>query len=1680
MDKNLLNPQPMSAGTPVAISGTQYLNWSYRGSPALWNESDPLPGEPALDVGLAGEDFPILTLVGMVGRSIDRAYASLKTALKTNGSTSSLRLAGRQAVAYAIAPLSQVLMAPPFPEVDQLRNDVPEKSLLSCVTRSSLLALLLAIAPGVAFGQDALALSSGTAVPGGAVALNLSLSSPAAGAPAAVQWTLNYAAGNIASVAAVVGPSATAAGKTITCFSAAGSHTCLLSGMNDTVIQDGIVAVINVTMTASAVTAAVGLTNLVGAAAAGSAISVAGTGGTITVPLPALTGISCNPTSLNSGSSSVCTAALNQPASAGGATVALSSSTGELSVPASVTIAAGTVSATFTATAVAVPTNGNAALTGALNGSSQTAYLSLVAPTVVSQVSCSPTNLNQGGTSTCTVTLSRAAGSGGATVALSSSDPALTVPASVSVASGAASANFTATALTVTTTHTALVTATYSTSSQTASVVLLAPTVLSLLSCSPASLSSSGTSACTVTLSQPVGSGGVTLTLSSSTAALTVPASVNVASGAASAGFTATAGTLSANQTAVVTASYNGSSQTASISLVAPVLVSLVSCAPTSLSSGGTSVCAVTLSQAAGAAGVTVALSSNNAALTVPASVTVASGAASANFTAAAGTISTSQTAAVTASVNGSSQTQSLTLLSAPPALMSLACAPTTLASGGVSTCVVTLSNSAGSGGAAVVLSSNTSALGVPGVVTVPGGAITASFTSAAGTVSTNQTAVVTASYNGSSQAVSILLLTPSVVSLVSCSPTSLSSGGTSACAVTLSQAAGVGGVTAALSSNNAALAVPSSVTVAPGATSANFTAMAGTIAANLTAVVTATYGGSSQTASIALLPAAPAVSVSLLSCGPASLNSGWISYCTVTLSQAASSGGVTVSLSSSTTALMVPASVSVSAGAASAAFTAVAGTIGASLTAVVTASYNGSSQTASLSLVAPGSIGSLSCVPASLTPGGTSTCTVTLSNAAGSGGAVVTLSSNTAALSVPGSVAVSSGSSTAAFTATAGAVAGSQAAVVTAFYNGSWQTAAIALSPLVSLSSLACTPAVLSTGGTSTCTVTLSSPAGSGGLTVTLSSNAAALTVPASVTFGAGSISASFTASAGPVASAQTAVVTASWNSTSATASFALQTPASQSGVSMACTPDPNNLGELDCTVSLAQAAPAGGMSVALQASTSRIQVPAQVQISAGALSARFVASVISSDQDAQAQITASVQGALTTASVPIVGIRPTSLSCSPQTVPAGGSFTCTVGMNNPNVLQVARLAIASNSTSFKLPSPFTTRPAQAQIGFEVFTSPLAAEQSSTVSVQFGQTTVTSSVAVTPAAAPILSLPGTELAVFGKPVAFAVSAVDPGGLPVGLSAANLPPGASFDPSTGAFLWTPKAPSGPIYSLVNSSPLERRSVTFTATNSARMSSAGSVVIEADPGLPVITDLRNAGSQQSQIVPPKPGVPTQPALMSCSPGSVATLLGRWLAAGTQPTSNPTGSSTQLAGAEVMVNGNPAPVVYASPMRVDFVCPEAASGGQLEISAHFGGAASNVVRASQQATLGLFSADGSGQGQGMAMLSGTSLLATPRSYLNAGQPAEPGDTISILATGAGLETSLALVQISIGATSTTPIHVQPMPGMAGVYQVDVTVPAGVAPGDAVPIAMQVGDSSGKPIVSNTVTIAVEAAR
>jgi hypothetical protein len=119
---------------------------------------------------------------------------------------------------------------------------------------------------------------------------------------------------------------------------------------------------------------------------------------------PALSTISLNPTTVVGGSTSQGTARLTAAAPAGGAVVALTSSnTSVATVPASVTVAAGTTSATFTVTTAPVATSSPAVITGSYGGATRSATLtvnasgsgSLPAPTLLAPASDARFNAGQ-------------------------------------------------------------------------------------------------------------------------------------------------------------------------------------------------------------------------------------------------------------------------------------------------------------------------------------------------------------------------------------------------------------------------------------------------------------------------------------------------------------------------------------------------------------------------------------------------------------------------------------------------------------------------------------------------------------------------------------------------------------------------------------------------------------------------------------------------------------------------------------------------------------------------------------------------------------------------------------------------------------------------------------------------------------------------------------------------------------------------------------------------------------------------------------------------------------------------------------------------------------------------------------------------------------------------------------
>ncbi len=182
---------------------------------------------------------------------------------------------------------------------------------------------------------------------------------------------------------------------------------------------------------------------------------------------------------------------------------------------------------------------------------------------------------------------------------------------------------------------------------------------------------------------------------------------------------------------------------------------------------------------------------------------------------------------------------------------------PTAVTGGTSSNGTVTLIGAAPVGGAAVALSSDSPAATVPASVTVLAGATTATFKLTTSPVSATVTPNITANYSGTATA-QLTVSPPSVLSL-SLNPSTVIGGvANSIGTVTLNGSAPSDGTIVALSSNVAGAAVPASVLVLAGTTSATFTVTTSTVAATTVATITATYGLSTTAMLTVVNPAAP------------------------------------------------------------------------------------------------------------------------------------------------------------------------------------------------------------------------------------------------------------------------------------------------------------------------------------------------------------------------------------------------------------------------------------------------------------------------------------------------------------------------------------------------------------------------------------------------------------------------------------------------------------------------------------------------------------------------------------------------------------------------------------------------------------------------------------------------------
>jgi len=403
-------------------------------------------------------------------------------------------------------------------------------------------------------------------------------------------------------------------------------------------------------------------------------------------------------------------------------------------------------------------------------------------------------------------------------------------------------------------------------------------------------------------------------------------------------------------------------------------------------------------------------------------------------------------------------------------------------------------------------------------------------------------------------------------------------------------------------------------------------------------------------------------------------------------------------------------------------------------------------------------------------------------------------------------------------------------------------------------------------------------------------------------------------------------------------------------------------------------------------------------------------------------------------------------ALACSPRAVSAGGQVTCQLGMTRGGS---ARIQLASSSSQMRVPAMVATRANQSRLTFQVSVDAVARQQEVVLTATLGDTSVQDTIQVVPAPAPILTVPDRQFARFASPLSFTVAAVDPSGQAFRLTVGDLPAGATFDPASGRFEWTPNTSQGGTHR-----------ITFGAVNSAQQVSTVEVTIDVDSGAPVLS-----ASEE----------------VTCSPGAIASLAGKWLAESGTTLSDSSGKALDLGGTKVRINGQSIPVLFASPTRVSFLCPALAPGTQLSIAVENASALSEALSATMQtASPAILSLDGSGRDQGLIFFAGGNDMVVERTPRIQGRPAQAGDQILIWGTGLGpaLDASTGTLSVKLGEVNAEVLAVRAVPGYPGMYAVRVRVPEGLMSGDAAPVQLQVATPDGKQFNSNSVTLAVEA--
>jgi hypothetical protein len=345
--------------------------------------------------------------------------------------------------------------------------------------------------------------------------------------------------------------------------------------------------------------------------------------------------------------------------------------------------------------------------------------------------------------------------------------------------------------------------------------------------------------------------------------------------------------------------------------------------------------------------------------------------------------------------------------------------------------------------------------------------------------------------------------------------PDSVAGGASVSGSVSLNKPAPAGGVVVSLWTSGSPAFVPSSVTIAPGATRAAFKITTVPMSTAAQPVITAFYKGVRKTVA---LKVKPGVALSSVSAAPDKVMARASATGTVTLNAPAPAGGLAIQLWTNGSPAFVPKKVTVSAGATKATFPITTVWTTTASKSTITAFYSGASKTTAFTVTPAPGLASIT-APASVVGGDSVSGSVSFSGPAPAKGVVVNLWTSGSPAFVPSSVTIPAGGTSAGFKIRTVQTSATAHPVITAFYSGVSKTITLNVTPAPGLSAVSIVPDKVKAGASATGTVTLNTAAPAGGLVVELWTNGSPVFVPAHLTVPAGAISATF-----PVTTTETA----------------------------------------------------------------------------------------------------------------------------------------------------------------------------------------------------------------------------------------------------------------------------------------------------------------------------------------------------------------------------------------------------------------------------------------------------------------------------------------------------------------------------------------------------------------------------